>query len=198
MFSNIEVVKQKFAKLEKEYKDEGKSEEEIAKVSVTEQEINDNLAKVKEQLGDKFNEELEKAKLTEDELKYKIEDNLYSTKFQTWFSENYDPTDEEIMEKYKGSDFDGPQINASHILVENEEDAKKVKSRLEAGEKFEPSIITRHVVNMAQGFNRFYHDEHILTDNDDEKTAKIALTIAAKNAIKRGLALLGMQAPERM
>ena len=137
MFSNIEVVKQKFAKLEKEYKDEGKSEEEIAKVSVTEQEINDNLAKVKEQLGDKFNEELEKAKLTEDELKYKIEDNLYSTKFQTWFSENYDPTDEEIMEKYKGSDFDGPQINASHILVENEEDAKKVKSRLEAGEKFE-------------------------------------------------------------
>ena len=66
MFSNIEVVKQKFAKLEKEYKDEGKSEEEIAKVSVTEQEINDNLAKVKEQLGDKFNEELEKAKLTED------------------------------------------------------------------------------------------------------------------------------------
>lgn len=69
---------------------------------------------------------------------------------------------------------------------------------IEAGEKFEPSIITRHVVNMAQGFNRFYHDEHILTDNDDEKTAKIALTIAAKNAIKRGLALLGMQAPERM
>lgn len=69
---------------------------------------------------------------------------------------------------------------------------------VEAGEKFEPSIITRHVVNMAQGFNRFYHDEHILTDNDDEKTAKIALTIAAKNAIKRGLALLGMRAPERM
>lgn len=69
---------------------------------------------------------------------------------------------------------------------------------VEAGEKFEPSIITRHVVDMAQGFNRFYHDEHILTDNEDEKTAKIALTIAAKNAIKRGLALLGMQAPERM
>ncbi|MFT4444527.1 peptidylprolyl isomerase [Parvimonas sp. G1967] len=136
-FSDIEIVKQKFAKLEKEYKDEGKSEEEIAKVTVTKEEIEDNFNKVKEQLGDKFNEQLEKAKLTEDELKYKIEDNLYSTKFQTWFSENFEPTDEEIMEKYKGSNFDGPQINASHILVENEEDAKKVKSRLEAGEKFE-------------------------------------------------------------
>ena len=137
MFSNIEVVKQKFAKLEKEYKDEGKSEEDIAKVTVTEEEVNESLSKVKEQLGDKFNEELEKAKLTEDELKYKIEDNLYSSKFQTWFAENYTPTDEEVAEKYKGSDFDGPQINASHILVETEEDAKKVKSRLDAGEKFE-------------------------------------------------------------
>lgn len=137
MFSNIEVVKQKFAKLEKEYKDEGKSEEDIAKVTVTEEEVNESLSKVKEQLGDKFNEELEKAKLTEDELKYKIEDNLYSSKFQTWFAENYSPTDEEVAEKYKGSDFDGPQINASHILVETEEDAKKVKSRLDAGEKFE-------------------------------------------------------------
>ena len=136
-FSDIEIVKQKFAKLEKEYKDAGKTEEEISKVTVTKEEIEENFNNVKDQLGDKFNEELEKAKLTEEELKFKIEDNLYSTKFQTWFSENFNPTDEEIIEKYKGSDFDGPQINASHILVENEEDAKKVKRRLEAGEKFE-------------------------------------------------------------
>ena len=33
---------------------------------------------------------------------------------------------------------------------------------------------------MAQGFNRFYHDEHILTDDEQEKTAKVALVIAAK------------------
>lgn len=68
----------------------------------------------------------------------------------------------------------------------------------DAGEKFEPSIVTRHIVDMAQGFNRFYHDEHILTDNEDEKVAKVALVMAAKEAIKNGLALLGMKAPERM
>ncbi|MEE0741441.1 MAG: arginine--tRNA ligase [Emergencia sp.] len=68
----------------------------------------------------------------------------------------------------------------------------------DAGEKYEPSIVTRHIVDMAQGFNRFYHDEHILTDNEDEQVAKIALVMAAKNAIKNGLALLGMKAPERM
>lgn len=68
----------------------------------------------------------------------------------------------------------------------------------DAGEKYEPSIVTRHIVDMAQGFNRFYHDEHILTDNEAEQTAKVALVLAAKDAIKNGLALLGMKAPERM
>lgn len=68
----------------------------------------------------------------------------------------------------------------------------------DAGEKYEPSIVTRHIVDIAQSFNRFYHDEHILTDNEAEKTAKVALVLAAKNAIRNGLALLGMKAPERM
>ena len=64
---------------------------------------------------------------------------------------------------------------------------------VDAGEKYEPSIVTRHIVDMAQGFNRFYHDEHILTDNEEEQVAKVALVIAAKDAIKNGLALLGMK-----
>lgn len=69
---------------------------------------------------------------------------------------------------------------------------------VDAGEKYEPSIVTRHVVDMAQAFNRFYHDEHILVDDESEKVAKIALVIAAKNAIANGLALLGIAAPEKM
>ncbi|MBQ8563707.1 MAG: arginine--tRNA ligase, partial [Firmicutes bacterium] len=68
----------------------------------------------------------------------------------------------------------------------------------DAGDKYEPSIVTRHIVDIAQGFNRFYHDEHILVDNEEEKAAKLALVLAAKTAIKNGLALLGMDAPERM
>ena len=53
-------------------------------------------------------------------------------------------------------------------------------------------------MDIAQSFNRFYHDEHILVDDEEEKVNKLALVIAAKTAIKNGLALLGMQAPERM
>lgn len=69
---------------------------------------------------------------------------------------------------------------------------------VEAGEKYEPSIVTRHIVDISQAFNKFYHDEHILVDNEDEKIAKIALVLAAKTAIKNGLGLLGIKAPEKM
>ena len=69
---------------------------------------------------------------------------------------------------------------------------------IEAGEKYEPSILTRHIVDMAQAFNKFYHDEHILTDDKGERKAKLALVVAAKTAIRNGLRLLGMEAPERM
>ena len=69
---------------------------------------------------------------------------------------------------------------------------------IEAGEKYEPSILTRHIIDMAQAFNKFYHDEHILTDDKEERKAKLALVVAAKTAIKNGLRLLGMEAPERM
>ena len=68
----------------------------------------------------------------------------------------------------------------------------------DAAYKYEPSIVTRHIIDVAQTYNRFYHDEHILTDNEDEKTAKVALTMAAKNVIKTGLGLLGIKAPDRM
>jgi arginyl-tRNA synthetase len=68
----------------------------------------------------------------------------------------------------------------------------------EAADKYEPSIVTRHLIDIAQAFNRFYHDEHVLVDDEAEKNAKLALVIAAKTAIKNGLALLGMKAPEKM
>ena len=69
---------------------------------------------------------------------------------------------------------------------------------VEAAEKYEPSVVTRHIVDIAQSFNRFYHDEHIIVENIEEQAAKLALAKAAKNTIKNGLGLLGIQCPERM
>ncbi len=69
---------------------------------------------------------------------------------------------------------------------------------VQAAERYEPSLITRHIIDIAQEFNRFYHDEHIITENEDEKTAKIALVLATRNVLRNGLALLGVASPERM
>jgi len=67
-----------------------------------------------------------------------------------------------------------------------------------AADDNEPSTVTRCIINVAQSFNKFYHDEHILVDNEEEKKAKVLLTAATAMVIKNGLSLLGMTAPERM
>lgn len=69
---------------------------------------------------------------------------------------------------------------------------------VEAAEKYEPSVVTRHIIDIAQYFNKFYHDEHILVENEAEKQAKLAVVYAAKQTIANGLALLGIAAPEKM
>ena len=68
----------------------------------------------------------------------------------------------------------------------------------DAADKYEPSVVTRHTIKVAQAFNKFYHDEHILVDGDGERRAKLLLTAAAMQTIKNGLGLLGIKAPDRM
>ena len=69
---------------------------------------------------------------------------------------------------------------------------------IEAAEKYEPAIVTRHIVDIAQAFNRFYNEEHILAEDKEERAAKLALSYATKTVLKNGLWLLGMEAPEKM
>ena len=68
----------------------------------------------------------------------------------------------------------------------------------EAADKYEPSVLTRHIIDIAQSFNKFYYEEHILVDDEAEKNAKVALVLAAKTTLKNGLGLLGVNAPEKM
>jgi len=68
----------------------------------------------------------------------------------------------------------------------------------QAAERYEPSLIARHIVDIAQAFNRFYHDEHIITENEEEKLTKLALVDATRIVVSNGLGLLGVSSPERM
>ena len=103
----------------------------------------------------------------------------------------------------EGKTFDVSGMDLSYITGEAGYELVKLLYRFpevvaDAAEKYEPSVVTRHIVDIAQAYNKFYHDERILVDNEDEKQAKLLLTYAAKQAIANGLYLLGMKAPEKM
>ena len=99
--------------------------------------------------------------------------------------------------------FDPAKMDLSYIGGEAAYELVKLLYRFpevvaDAGEKYEPSVVTRHIIDIAQAFNKFYHDEHINVENENEKQAKLLLTLAAKQTIKNGLGLLGIKAPEKM
>ena len=69
---------------------------------------------------------------------------------------------------------------------------------LSAKDKLEPSVITRHVTDLAQAFNSFYNNIHILNSEEDIKKARALLVYALKINIKNLLNLLGIHAPDKM
>lgn len=62
----------------------------------------------------------------------------------------------------------------------------------------EPCYVSRHIVDLAEKFNRFYIAHKIASAEEGLKNARLILTLAVKNTIKTGLSLLGIDAPEAM
>ena len=69
---------------------------------------------------------------------------------------------------------------------------------LEAAEKFEPYIISRHIMAIAQAFNKFYHDNSILNAPVQIKNARLNLTLCVNLILKFGLKILGLKVSEVM
>ncbi len=69
---------------------------------------------------------------------------------------------------------------------------------LDAADKYEPSMITRAVTDIAQAYNRFYYEHRILDEDKAGTAARVALTKATRDVIRTGLYLIGIEAPERM
>ncbi|GGH21926.1 arginine--tRNA ligase [Paenibacillus segetis] len=64
--------------------------------------------------------------------------------------------------------------------------------------KLEPSLISRYLVDLAQAFNRFYHDSPILVEELALRNVRLALVQAVKITLQNGLRLIGLQAPEKI
>lgn len=67
----------------------------------------------------------------------------------------------------------------------------------QAMEKYEPSVIAKYAVQLAQLFNKYYGNTRLL-DDDAQRPARMALVKATTIVIKDALNLLGIAAPEEM
>jgi len=67
-----------------------------------------------------------------------------------------------------------------------------------AADKREPSVITRHAVDIAELFNKYYIDNRILNAEEGVKNARLALTFAVKQVLSNALTLLGISVPNKM
>lgn len=68
----------------------------------------------------------------------------------------------------------------------------------EASARYEPSMVTRYITRLAQGYNKFYFEHRILDEDVGTTAARVRLTEAVRDVLRTGLHLIGMEAPERM
>ena len=66
-----------------------------------------------------------------------------------------------------------------------------------AAVKYEPSFVSRRLVKICQAFNRFYNADRIMCGGK-EQTARLELTARVADALKYGLGLVLLSAPEKM
>ena len=69
----------------------------------------------------------------------------------------------------------------------------------QAGKDYSPSGIANYCYELTKVFNQFYHDYSILNEADEQKKAvRLMLAQNVAKIIKNGMALLGIEVPERM
>ncbi len=69
----------------------------------------------------------------------------------------------------------------------------------QAGKDYSPSGIANYCYELTKVFNQFYHDYSILNEPDENiKAMRLVLARNVAKIIKNGMALLGIEVPERM
>lgn len=69
----------------------------------------------------------------------------------------------------------------------------------EAGSAYSPALIANYTYDLVKEYNQFYHDFSILREEDEAlKRFRLVLSANVAKIIKSGMALLGIEVPERM
>ncbi len=109
-----------------------------------------------------------------------------------------------ILSKYKeqGGDFTQLQLRTVQNSAEKALmlELSKFNSIMEmAAGELAPHKICAYIYDMANAFNRFYHETKILGEEDESKKAGwIALLVMTRDVLETCIDVLGFKAPERM
>lgn len=68
----------------------------------------------------------------------------------------------------------------------------------DAAEKYEPSVVARFAMDVAQSFSRFYNACRVNVEDENLRNARVKLVALTKTTLKDSLDLLGIQCPEQM
>ncbi len=68
----------------------------------------------------------------------------------------------------------------------------------DAATRYEPSIVSRFLIDLAGEVNRFWKQQRIISDDPELTAARILLIASARQVLRSGLTLLGIEAPEEM
>ena len=96
-----------------------------------------------------------------------------------------------------------PSTDATYSLSDPEsweiikllQDFSRVVKR--AAENYDPSLIAKYAINLAQAFNKYYAHTRIL-DESPERESRLALSYSTAVVLKEALRLLGVDAPDKM
>lgn len=69
---------------------------------------------------------------------------------------------------------------------------------LDAAEKYEPSVVARFAMDVAQAFSRFYNACRVNVEDDNIRNARVKLVSLTKTTLRDALDLLGISCPEQM
>ena len=67
-----------------------------------------------------------------------------------------------------------------------------------AATEYEPSILSRYLIDVASLFSRFYNNNQVITDDEKLKNVRCILVYATGIVIKKGLNILGIEVPDKM
>ena len=68
----------------------------------------------------------------------------------------------------------------------------------EASEKDEPYVLSRYLIDLAKSYSAFYSQNKVLSDDIEERKARLYLINIVRHVLKKGCELLGIQMPSKM